>query len=68
MTQKRSNDKDNQQRLNQPHRANRGYEINNQWYFELRGGGQKGPFETKEAMQAELNEFINLYEEMNKQG
>jgi len=68
MTQKRSNDKDSQQRLSQAHRANRGYEINNQWYFELRDGGQKGPFETKEAMQAELNEFINLHKEMNKQG
>ena len=66
MTQKRSSDKDTQ-RPDQAHRASRGYEINNQWYFELRGGGQKGPFATKEAMQAELNEFINLHEEMNKQ-
>lgn len=66
MTKIRSDDKDTKH-LGQTHRASRGYEINNQWYFELRGGGQKGPFETKEAMQAELNEFINLYEEMNKQ-
>lgn len=66
MTQKRSDDKDTTH-LKQTHRASRGYEINNQWYFELRGGGQKGPFESKEAMQAELNEFINLYKEMNKQ-
>jgi len=66
MTDKRSNDK-NTKRPDQARRASRGYEINNQWYFELRGGGQKGPFETQEAMQAELNEFINLHEEMNKQ-
>ena len=66
MTQKRCSDKDTQ-RPDRTHRASRGYEINNQWYFELRGGGQKGPFATKEAMQAELNEFINLNEEMNKQ-
>jgi len=66
MTKKRSDDKDTQ-RLDLTHRASRGYEINKQWYFELRGGGQKGPFESKEAMQAELDEFINLYEEMNKQ-
>ena len=66
MTERRSNDKDSQH-PDSTHRASRGYEINNQWYFELRGGGQKGPFSTKEAMQAELNEFINLHEEMNKQ-
>jgi Domain of unknown function (DUF6316) len=66
MTEKRSNDKDTH-RPDQMHRASRGYEINNQWYFELRDGGQKGPFETREAMQTELNEFINLHEEMNKQ-
>ena len=65
MTEKRSSDK-NTPTLEQMQRASRGYEINNQWYFELRDGGQKGPFESKEAMQAELNEFINLYEEMNK--
>jgi hypothetical protein len=65
MTKKRSSD--NTPRTDQTHRANRGYEINGQWYFELRGGGQKGPFETKEEMQAELNEFINLHEEMNQQ-
>ena len=66
MTEKRSSDK-NTPILEQTHRASRGYEINKQWYFELRDGGQKGPFESKKAMQAELNEFINLYEEMNKQ-
>ena len=65
MTEKRSSDK-NTPTLEHMQRASRGYEINNQWYFELRDGGQKGPFESKEAMQAELNEFINLYEEMNK--
>ena len=66
MTEKRSSDK-NTQRIEQEKRANRGYEINKQWYFELRGGGQKGPFESKKAMQTELNEFINLYEEMNNE-
>lgn len=48
-------------------RTSRGYEINGQWYFELRGGGQKGPFDSEADMQKELNEFINLHEEMNQQ-
>jgi len=65
MSEKRSNDKSTQP--DTANRTSRGYEINNQWYFELRDGGQKGPFDTKEAMQNELDEFINLYEEMNKQ-
>jgi len=65
MSEKRSNDK-NARPKDSATRTSRGYEINNQWYFELRDGGQKGPFDTKEAMQAELDEFINLYEEMKK--
>jgi len=65
MSEKRSNDK-NARPKDSATRTSRGYEINNQWYFELRDGGQKGPFDTKEAMQAALDEFINLYEEMKK--
>lgn len=49
------------------HRTSRGYEINGQWYFELRDGGQKGPFESELKMHAALNEFIQLHEEMNQQ-
>jgi len=48
-------------------RVSRGYEINGQWYFELRGGGQKGPFNSEAEMLAELNEFIQLHEQMNQQ-
>ncbi len=55
----------------QPHdhnqRSSRSYEINGQWYFELRGGGQKGPYDSKQEMQADLNEFIQLHEHMNQQ-
>ena len=65
MNKKRSSDKSAPHK-DQIHRASRGYEINGQWYFDLRDGGQKGPFETKEDMQASLNEFINLHEEMNQ--
>lgn len=39
----------------------RAYEINGQWYFELRGGGQKGPYENELKMRAGLNEFIKLH-------
>jgi len=48
-------------------RTSRGYEINGQWYFELRGGGQKGPYDNELAMQANLNEFIHLHEQMDQQ-
>ena len=66
MSQQRKNDQ--QQPKNKPaERTSRGYEINGLWYFELRGGGQKGPFETEAEMQAELNEFIELHEQMNQQ-
>ena len=49
----------------QPLRTSRGYEVNGQWYFELRDGGQKGPFESEEEMLAELNEFIKCHKLMN---
>ena len=65
----------NQHRSNEttkptPHhtkRTSRGYEINGQWYFELRGGGQKGPYESELAMQNDLNEFIQLHDQMNQE-
>jgi len=49
------------------HRVSRGYELNGQWYFELRGGGQKGPFDTEESMLEVLNGLIQLYERMNQE-
>ena len=64
MPPKRSNE---ESRPENTQRTSRGYEINGQWYFELRDGGQKGPFESKEAMQAELDEFIQLHSLMNQQ-
>lgn len=51
---------------NHTHRTSRGYEINGQWYFELRNGGQKGPFSCETDMQTQLNEFIRLHDEMNQ--
>lgn len=48
-------------------RTSRGYEINGQWYFELRDGGQKGPFASKEEMQSELDEFIKCHALMNQE-
>ena len=66
MFQSRSNEKTNI-RVDQTQRTSRGYEINGQWYFELRGGGQKGPYDNELAMQVELNEFIHLHKLMNQQ-
>ena len=43
-----------------PERIQRTYNINGLWYFELRGGGQMGPFDSEEEMLAALQEFIEL--------
>ena len=48
-------------------RTKRAYEINGQWYFELRDGGQKGPYDNQLAMQADLNEFVSLLKKMDQQ-
>jgi len=65
MNQQRSNEK-NIPRADETQRTSRGYEVNGQWYFELRGGGQKGPYENELEMQAVLNEFIKLHKLMSK--
>lgn len=64
MYQQRHNEKTFQLSGKSPRNA-RGYEINGQWYFELRGGGQKGPYDSKLKMQADLDEFIKFNNEMN---
>jgi len=65
MNRQRSDDK-NLTRTDEIARTSRGYEINGQWYFELRGGGQKGPYDNELEMQAVLNEFIKLHKMMSK--
>ena len=47
-------------------RIERTFNINDLWYFELRGGGQQGPFDSEQAMHAALEEFIHLHEEMKQ--
>jgi len=47
-----------------PERIQRTYTMNNAWYFELRGGGQKGPYDSEDEMQAALQEFIALHNEV----
>jgi len=59
MTKKRQDDTSQA-----PDRLQRCYSINNLWYFELRGGGQHGPYESKQEMETALNEFIALHEEL----
>lgn len=66
MSKRRENDTENIPLQAPGMRSSRGYEVNGQWYFELRGGGQKGPFESEEEMLAALNEFILLHEHMKK--
>lgn len=43
---------------NIPFRTQRYFCINGAWYFQTRGGGQQGPYITKEEMQAELLLFL----------
>ena len=59
MTKKRQNDS-----TQAPDRQQRCYSVNDLWYFELRGGGQHGPYDTKQEMEAALNEFIASHEEL----
>ena len=66
MNQQRSNEKTLPQ-TDKTQRTSRSYEINGQWYFELRDGGQKGPYDNELEMQADLNEFIKLHEQMSQQ-
>ncbi len=49
-----------------PERISRTFNINELWYFEVRGGGQKGPFDSKEEMERALEEFINLQKEVKQ--
>jgi len=65
MYRRRNNEKQFQY-VNKPQRTTRGFEINGQWYFELRGGGQKGPYDNELKMQADLNDFIKCHNQMNK--
>lgn len=51
-------DSDNQEAKQE--RIERTFNINNLWYFEVRGGGQQGPFDSREEMENALNEFISL--------
>lgn len=46
------------------HRIERTYNIDDRWYFELRGGGQRGPFDSEQEMQQALQEFIALQQEI----
>lgn len=59
MTKKRQNDTGQA-----PERQQRSYCVNGLWYFELRGGGQHGPYESKQDMENALHEFIALHEEV----
>lgn len=49
-----------------PFRNKRYYCANGSWYFEARGGVQKGPFANKEEMQAELLLFIREQNMLNQ--
>ena len=43
---------------NIPFRNKRYFCMNGEWFFETRGGGQLGPFDNKQEMEAELLLFI----------
>ena len=53
------------QERDDPNRLKRTYNVNNLWYFELRGGGQQGPFDSEKEMKQALEELIKLHKEVN---
>jgi len=59
MSQKRPNEE-----IHEDERIERTFSVNDLWYLELRGGGQQGPFDTREEMEQALNEFIELQKKM----
>ena len=61
MKQSRENDKG---KAPEPERIERTFNVDDRWYFELRGGGQRGPFDSKEEMEQALAEFIALQQEV----
>jgi hypothetical protein len=56
---RRDNDREDTNRIQ------RTYNVNNLWYFELRGGGQQGPFDSEREMQLALSEFIKIHHEFS---
>ena len=50
-----------------PERLPRTYNVGDRWYFELRGGGQRGPFDSKQEMEQALAEFIALQQQVKAQ-
>ncbi len=49
-----------------PFRTERYFCSNGVWYFDTRGGRQKGPYASKQEMQAELVLFIQEQTTQNK--
>jgi hypothetical protein len=49
-----------------PQRQDRTYCVNGLWYFERRGGGQYGPFDTQKEVEKALREFIDSHEAIKK--
>ena len=49
-----------------PFRTERYFCTNGVWYFDTRGGHQKGPYASKQEMQNELSLFIQQQTMLNK--
>ena len=47
-------------------RIDRTFNIDKLWYFEVRGGGQHGPYDSREEMENALNEYIALQIEVKE--
>lgn len=57
--------RENENQVTPDNRIERTYNIDDRWYFELRGGGQRGPFDSEQEMQQALEEFIALQKEVS---
>ncbi|MCW9013416.1 MAG: DUF6316 family protein [Gammaproteobacteria bacterium] len=62
MTNLKADSRKNENKKSEP-RIERTFNINKLWYFEVRGGGQQGPFDSEEQMKSALEEFIKLQQE-----
>ena len=49
-----------------PFRSDRFYHADNNWYFLIRGGASRGPYESRDDAAAGLNEYIETQMRLNQ--
>ncbi len=49
-----------------PFRSERLYSSNSAWYFMVRGGDSRGPFDDREAAHKQLDKYITTQQRLNR--